>query len=221
MFVNDDGNKCETGLSCCFVHLETTNKHKRASMHSVRCNTEANANIRQFKKKRIKNAYSNPNLCKWADGLFIEYLINLTIVPSLADSEFEDMDGQVIHFRPEPLEKLCQLTKFTKRELQMMYRGFKQVRYPVIRQLIIDSCPMRPCKHQEAPNGVVREETFKHIYSQFFPKGADTNQYAHYVFNTFDPDRTGIVTFTVGPSFCPSNCSFSCIFCSCVLIRIS
>ncbi|KAH9529974.1 Kv channel-interacting protein 4 [Dermatophagoides farinae] len=56
----------------------------------------------------------------------------------------------------------------------MIYRGFKQ----------------------EAPSGVVREDSFKHIYSQFFPKGADVNQYAHYVFNTFDPERTGIVTFT-------------------------
>lgn len=44
-----------------------------------------------------------------------------------SDSEFEEMDGPHIHFRPEALETLCQLTKFTKREIQMMYRGFKQV----------------------------------------------------------------------------------------------
>lgn len=44
---------------------------------------------------------------------------------------------------------------------------------------------------------MVREEAFKVIYAQFFPKGADTNQYAHYVFNTFDPDHTGAITFTV------------------------
>lgn len=54
---------------------------------------------------------------------------------------------------------------------------------------------------QEAPSGVVRLETFKHIFSQFFVKGADTNQYAHYVFNTFDPEHNGIVTFTVRLSF--------------------
>ncbi|KAI2803987.1 Kv channel-interacting protein 4 [Blomia tropicalis] len=89
-------------------------------------------------------------------------------------SEFDEMDGPHIHFRPEALETLCQLTKFSKRELQMMYRGFKQ----------------------EAPSGVVREDTFKNIYSQFFPKGADTNMYAHYVFNTFDPEHNGVVTFT-------------------------
>lgn len=45
----------------------------------------------------------------------------------LLDSEFDEMDGPHINFRPEALETLCQLTKFTKRELQMMYRGFKQV----------------------------------------------------------------------------------------------
>jgi Ca2+-binding EF-hand superfamily protein len=93
---------------------------------------------------------------------------------SVRDSEFEDLDGQHVHFRPEAIDTLCQLTKFNKRELQLMYRGFKQ----------------------EAPSGVVHEDTFKLIYAQFFPKGADSNQYAHYVFNTFDPDHTGAITFT-------------------------
>lgn len=45
----------------------------------------------------------------------------------LTDSEFEDLDGQHVHFRPEAIDTLCQLTKFNKRELQLMYRGFKQV----------------------------------------------------------------------------------------------
>ncbi|XP_054167202.1 Kv channel-interacting protein 1-like [Oppia nitens] len=94
--------------------------------------------------------------------------------PIEEDSDFEDLDGQHTHFRPEAIDTLCQMTKFNKRELQLMYRGFKQ----------------------EAPSGVVREETFKLIYAQFFPKGADTTQYAHYVFQTFDPDHTGAITFT-------------------------
>lgn len=55
-----------------------------------------------------------------------------------------------------------------------MYRGFKQ----------------------ECPSGMVKEETFKIIYSQFFPRGADASQYAHFVFNTFDQDHTGAITFT-------------------------
>ncbi|XP_055929490.1 Kv channel-interacting protein 1-like isoform X3 [Argiope bruennichi] len=93
---------------------------------------------------------------------------------SSLDSEFDDMDGPQARFKPEAIDTLCQLTKFTKRELQLMYRGFKQ----------------------ECPSGMVREETFKGIYAQYFPKGADTSQYAHYVFNTFDQDHTGAITFT-------------------------
>ena len=44
------------------------------------------------------------------------------------DSEFDDLDAPNVHFRPEALETLCQLTKFTRKELQMIYRGFKQVK---------------------------------------------------------------------------------------------
>ncbi|RWS29306.1 Kv channel-interacting protein 4-like protein [Leptotrombidium deliense] len=43
---------------------------------------------------------------------------------------------------------------------------------------------------------LVKEDTFKIIYAQFFPRGADSSQYAHYIFNTFDPDHTGGITFT-------------------------
>ncbi|XP_071043530.1 A-type potassium channel modulatory protein KCNIP1-like isoform X2 [Parasteatoda tepidariorum] len=93
---------------------------------------------------------------------------------SSLDSEFDEMDGAQARFKPEAIDTLCQLTKFNKRELQLMYRGFKQ----------------------ECPSGMVREETFKGIYAQYFPKGADTSQYAHYVFNTFDQDHTGAITFT-------------------------
>lgn len=84
------------------------------------------------------------------------------------------MDGPHVHFRPEALETLCQLTAFSRKELQVMYRSFKQ----------------------EAPSGVLREETFKHIFAQFFP-GADSGQYAHYVWSTtLDPEKAGVVTFT-------------------------
>ncbi|XP_026325348.1 Kv channel-interacting protein 1-like [Hyposmocoma kahamanoa] len=53
-----------------------------------------------------------------------------------------------------------------------MYRGFKQ----------------------ECPSGVVDEEAFKHIFSQFFPLG-DASQYAHYVFKTIKHKQTGTVNF--------------------------
>lgn len=76
-----------------------------------------------------------------------------------------------------------------------MYRGFKQ----------------------ECPTGIVTEETFKEIYSQFFPQGGrlafllptakerrrqqtekqvyNSSGYAHYVFNTFDKNRVGSINF--------------------------
>ncbi|XP_042143280.1 Kv channel-interacting protein 4 isoform X1 [Ixodes scapularis] len=93
---------------------------------------------------------------------------------SSLDSEIDELEGPTVHYKPEAIETLCQLTKFNKRELQLMYRGFKQ----------------------ECPSGMVKEETFKIIYSQFFPRGADASQYAHFVFNTFDQDHTGAITFT-------------------------
>ncbi|CAM1316766.1 KCNIP4 (predicted) [Pycnogonum litorale] len=89
------------------------------------------------------------------------------------DSEFDDLEGQAVHYRPESIDALCRVTKFNKRELKSMYRGFKQ----------------------ECPTGVVREETFKEIYARFFPRGADSSQYAHYVFNTFDQDSSGALSF--------------------------
>ncbi|KAL0830408.1 hypothetical protein ABMA28_002587 [Loxostege sticticalis] len=42
---------------------------------------------------------------------------------------------------------------------------------------------------------LVKEDTFKIIYSQFFPQGANTAQYAHFVFNTLDQDRSGLLSF--------------------------
>ncbi|XP_009571037.1 PREDICTED: Kv channel-interacting protein 1 isoform X1 [Fulmarus glacialis] len=92
--------------------------------------------------------------------------------------------------RPEGLEQLEAQTNFTKRELQVLYRGFKN----------------------ECPSGVVNEETFKQIYAQFFPHGAiickmnccinrcplcfsDASMYAHYLFNAFDTAQNGSVKF--------------------------
>lgn len=46
---------------------------------------------------------------------------------SFSDSEIDELEGPTVHYKPEAIETLCQLTKFNKRELQLMYRGFKQV----------------------------------------------------------------------------------------------
>lgn len=88
------------------------------------------------------------------------------------DSEFEDLETPP-RYRPDSLEALCRATRFTEAELKRIYRGFKA----------------------ECPTGVVREDTFKGIYAQFFPQGANTSQYAHYVFNSLDQDRSGLLSF--------------------------
>ncbi|KAI5100663.1 Kv channel-interacting protein 1 [Silurus meridionalis] len=54
---------------------------------------------------------------------------------------------------------------------------------------------------EECPSGAVNEETFKQIYSQFFPQGEyllfciDASTYAHYLFNAFDLGHNGSIKF--------------------------
>ncbi|NWS49589.1 CSEN protein, partial [Probosciger aterrimus] len=74
--------------------------------------------------------------------------------------------------QPEELEQLLARTKFSKRELRSLYRGFKS----------------------ECPSGLVDEETFTLIYSRFFPQG-DASTYAHFLFDAFDADRNGALCF--------------------------
>ncbi|XP_067376823.1 A-type potassium channel modulatory protein KCNIP2 isoform X12 [Channa argus] len=47
---------------------------------------------------------------------------------------------------------------------------------------------------KECPSGVVNEENFKTIYSQFFPQG-DSSMYAHFLFEAFDTNKNGSVSF--------------------------
>ncbi|XP_032707674.1 Kv channel-interacting protein 1 isoform X2 [Lontra canadensis] len=84
----------------------------------------------------------------------------------------DELEMTMVCHRPEGLEQLEAQTNFTKRELQVLYRGFKN----------------------ECPSGVVNEETFKQIYAQFFPHG-DASMYAHYLFHAFDITQTGSVKF--------------------------
>ncbi|XP_078588872.1 Kv channel-interacting protein 4-like isoform X2 [Branchiostoma floridae x Branchiostoma japonicum] len=88
------------------------------------------------------------------------------------ENEIDDLEMQVMRYKPEGIDELVRNTKFTKKELQIMYRGFKQ----------------------ECPTGLVNEDTFKSIYSEFFPQG-DSSAYAHYVFNVFDADHNGTISF--------------------------
>ncbi|XP_039624299.1 Kv channel interacting protein 3a, calsenilin isoform X1 [Erpetoichthys calabaricus] len=88
------------------------------------------------------------------------------------DSSDSDLELSTVRHQPEGLDQLQAQTKFTKKELQSLYRGFKN----------------------ECPSGLVDEETFKTIYSQFFPQG-DATTYAHFLFNAFDIDRNGSIRF--------------------------
>ncbi|XP_028391370.1 neuronal calcium sensor 1-like [Dendronephthya gigantea] len=74
--------------------------------------------------------------------------------------------------RSEGIDGLLLKTKFTRAELQRMYRGFKN----------------------DCPEGYADKEAFKKIYAQFFPHG-DSGQYAGLVFNAFDLSRRGKLSF--------------------------
>ena len=56
----------------------------------------------------------------------------------VADHDLDDLEMQVVRYKPEGLESLCRSTKFTKKELQIMYRGFKQVKITDYGHVIIE-----------------------------------------------------------------------------------
>ncbi|XP_023277791.1 Kv channel-interacting protein 2-like [Seriola lalandi dorsalis] len=89
-----------------------------------------------------------------------------------AGSITDEDELSTVCYRPEGIDRLVQQTNFSKKELQVLYRGFKN----------------------ECPSGVVNEETFKNIYSQFFPQG-DSSMYAHFLFEAFDTQNNGAVSF--------------------------
>ncbi|XP_066095658.1 Kv channel-interacting protein 2 isoform X5 [Saccopteryx bilineata] len=94
-------------------------------------------------------------------------------LPSVSENSIEDeFELSTVCHRPEGLEQLQEQTKFTRKELQVLYRGFKN----------------------ECPSGIVNEENFKQIYSQFFPQG-DSSTYAAFLFNAFDTNHDGSVSF--------------------------
>lgn len=54
----------------------------------------------------------------------------LTPSPLLPDKIEDELEMTMVCHRPEGLEQLEAQTNFTKRELQVLYRGFKNVRHP-------------------------------------------------------------------------------------------
>lgn len=93
----------------------------------------------------------------------------------------DDLNLHVTRYRPEELDKLAKTTKFTRKEIQLIYRGFKQVKQNFNSVLVgtTRACQKYICFCmcffyyflQECPTGLVDEEAFKDIFAQFFPQG--------------------------------------------------
>ncbi|ELK32254.1 Calsenilin [Myotis davidii] len=99
-------------------------------------------------------------------------MASLQLADVVKDTSDSELELSMVRHQPEGLEQLQAQTKFTKMELQSLYRGFKN----------------------ECPSGLVDEDTFKLIYAQFFPQG-DATTYAHFLFNAFDADGNGAICF--------------------------
>nr|XP_017204003.1 Kv channel-interacting protein 2 isoform X3 [Oryctolagus cuniculus] len=98
----------------------------------------------------------------------------------LTDSVEDEFELSTVCHRPEGLEQLQEQTKF--------HQGVRSVR---------SSRPISALSLvllQECPSGIVNEENFKQIYSQFFPQG-DSSTYATFLFNAFDTNHDGSVSF--------------------------
>uniref|UniRef100_A0A915HQI8 EF-hand domain-containing protein n=1 Tax=Romanomermis culicivorax TaxID=13658 RepID=A0A915HQI8_ROMCU len=73
---------------------------------------------------------------------------------------------------PSELSELETLTYFDRKELSKWYKDF------------IKDCP----------SGQLKKEEFQAIYKQFFPHG-DPSKFSSYVFNVFDENRDGYISF--------------------------
>nr|XP_015197433.1 PREDICTED: calsenilin-like [Lepisosteus oculatus] len=95
-----------------------------------------------------------------------------------SDSSESDLELSTVRHQPEGLEQLQAQTKFTKKELQSLYRGFKNVSHPLLEMLAIMKSIYDmmgrytyPCVRDDAP--------FEHV-EKFFQK--------------MDRNRDGVVT---------------------------
>ncbi|XP_047379423.1 calsenilin isoform X2 [Sciurus carolinensis] len=123
------------------------------------------------KKESVK--WQRPRLTRQAlmRCCLVKWILS-SAAPQGSDSSDSELELSTVRHQPEGLDQLQAQTKFTKKELQSLYRGFKN----------------------ECPTGLVDEDTFKLIYSQFFPQG-DATTYAHFLFNAFDADGNGAIRF--------------------------
>lgn len=116
----------------------------------------------------------------------LRYISSFPSLSTLAGNAAEEAELSTVCYRPEGLGRLVEQTNFSRKELQVLYRGFKNVSARRRASLLLFSSllfsPLHlpfvhlifPCQ-QECPSGVVNEETFKGIYSQFFPQGGPSH----------------------------------------------
>ncbi|CAF3539306.1 unnamed protein product [Rotaria socialis] len=74
--------------------------------------------------------------------------------------------------QPRSIEEIMKCTRFSKSEIRLLYRSFKQ----------------------DCPGGNVNEERLRGIYLQFFPQG-NVTKYTHYLFSMIDRNHKGTFTF--------------------------
>ncbi|KAL7302242.1 hypothetical protein TKK_0004914 [Trichogramma kaykai] len=88
------------------------------------------------------------------------------------DEEADEMARKLTCLPRESLTSLANRTGFTSEEVRRLYRAFKQ----------------------QCPSGVATTKDLTPAYAKLFPLG-DSRRYAELVFNNFDQDKDGIVSF--------------------------
>ncbi|PAA63981.1 hypothetical protein BOX15_Mlig010014g1, partial [Macrostomum lignano] len=83
-----------------------------------------------------------------------------------------DLQANFQRYKPPPIRLLAQRSKFSERELRLLYRGFKQ----------------------DCPTGLVREEHICGIFAQLFPFG-NPAPFARIIFNWLDVDKKESLPF--------------------------
>lgn len=84
----------------------------------------------------------------------------------------EEEEPKPVHVVPERLATLAVRTGFTRDEICKIYRAFKQ----------------------HCPGGAATPNDLRPAYAKLFPLG-DSTKYAQVVFNTFDTNKDGLVSF--------------------------
>ena len=79
---------------------------------------------------------------------------------------------------PPSLLQLARDTHFTRQEIRTIYRAFKEV----------------------ASNAIIHRDMVRHTFAHIFPR-ADTEHFADLIFNAFDTDQAGAITFDASFSF--------------------